>query len=76
MTLLFLTLFFAGILYLQLPPLIKGKNIREILAYSLMMLTAIVYSYALVLDIDLPNPTKAVDAVFRPVTNFMDRLFM
>lgn len=76
MTLLFLTLFFAGILYLQLPPLIKGKNLREILAYSLMMLTAIVYSYALVLDIDLPNPTKAVDAVFRPVTNFMDKLFM
>lgn len=71
---IFLTVLFMGILYLQLPPLIKKKNLREIISYSVMMAIGIIYSYGYALDIELPNPTKAVDAVFRPLTKLLDTL--
>lgn len=74
MAILLLTLFFAGALYLQVPSLIKGKNLREIIAYSFIMGIGILYSYGYVLDIEMPNPTKAIDAVFRPVTQMLDKL--
>ena len=76
MSAVLLTCFFAAVLRIQLPPLIKRKNFREITAYSLMMMIGMVYSYAYLWDIQLPNPTHAIDAVFRPVTKFLDRLLV
>ncbi|GAB6180502.1 hypothetical protein JCM14036_18210 [Desulfotomaculum defluvii] len=69
-----LTIIFALILYLQLPSIIKRNNIREIGAYSSLMLIGIIYTYGYVLDIELPNPTHAVDFVFRPVTELLNKL--
>ncbi|MEG6511324.1 hypothetical protein [Desulforamulus ruminis] len=76
MSAVLLTCFFAVVLWIQLPSLIKRKNFREIIAYSLMMIMGMVYSYAYLWDIKLPNPTHAVDAVFRPITKFLDHLLV
>jgi len=74
MAVLMLTLFFAAVLTVQVPPLIKSKHVREMLTYSLMMLIGMIYSYAYVLDIELPNPTNAIDAIFRPLTQLLDKV--
>ena len=69
-----LSVFFAVILYLQLPPIMKRKNIREIGAYTIFMLLGATYSYGYVLDIEMPNPTQLVNFIFRPVTQVLDKL--
>lgn len=68
------TVFFAIILIIQVPPIIKRKNIREILAYSFMMLSGMVYFYAYILNVELPTPINAINVVFTPLTKLLEQI--
>jgi hypothetical protein len=38
------------------------------------MLIGMIYSYGQLLDIPLPNPTKGIEAVFKPVSQMLEKL--
>lgn len=40
---------------------------REAIISSLLLLPALLYSYGLVLDIQLPSPSTALEFIFRPL---------
>lgn len=65
--------FFLIILY-EVPRLINDKMWRELIAFSVLMLIGMTVSYAQVLDLPIPNPTKAIIKVFKPVSMWVDKM--
>lgn len=53
-------LFYAFICVVELTPLIKRKQIRELLAYSTIISIAFTLSILLGLGIDLPDPSEPI----------------
>ncbi|MBE3586212.1 hypothetical protein [Desulfofundulus thermocisternus] len=69
-----LSLFFIIIIALQVPSLVKQKMWRELVAYSVLMVVAMFYSFGLALDMPLPNPARVVEIVFTPVTSMIHKV--
>ncbi|MGB9803624.1 hypothetical protein [Desulfofundulus sp.] len=68
-----LVVIFILIIALQVPPLVKKKMWRELVAFSVLLLIGMIYSFGLALKIPLPNPARAVEAVFAPLTNLIQK---
>ncbi|SHI98110.1 hypothetical protein [Desulfofundulus thermosubterraneus] len=68
-----LSLLFIAIIALQVPPLVKKKMWRELVAFSVLLFLGMIYSYGLVLNLPLPNPARAVEAVFTPLTGLIQK---
>lgn len=71
---LFLGLIFLAIIGLEAPRLLWAKRWRELAAFGGFLLIAMVMSFAAVLDIPLPNPSKGIDAVLGPVGEWLDKV--
>lgn len=76
MAILMLTIVFIIVLAIQVPPIVKRKNRREIFAYFFMMSLGIMYSYAYVLDVELPNPTDGIHLIFEPLTKLLKKALL
>lgn len=66
-----LSLVFLSIIYLQAPPLIKNKMWRELIAFAVYLLIGMAISVPLVLGFELPSPTKAIEAVYKPLASWL-----
>jgi len=55
---------FAVIVALQVPPLVKKKYIKELVAFSVFLFLGFVLMLLLVLGVQLPSPTEAVMKLF------------
>ncbi|HBC91767.1 MAG TPA: hypothetical protein DCZ10_02380 [Pelotomaculum sp.] len=69
-----LILVFVAIIAFEAPGLVKKKMWRELAAFSVLLLIGMVLSFGQVLKLPVPNPTKGIDAVFKPVTQFIERM--
>ncbi|MDF2636130.1 MAG: hypothetical protein K0R78_3004 [Pelosinus sp.] len=69
-----LILVFGLLLALEVPDLVRNKMWRELGVYFLLMAISIYYSFGQVFDWTLPNPTKGVEAIFKPVAEAVEKL--
>lgn len=69
-----LSLVFIAIIAYEAPGLIKQKMWRELAAFGVLLIIGMVYSYGQVLNLPLPNPTKGIEAVFKPVSQYLEKL--
>ncbi|MTI81538.1 MAG: hypothetical protein FH758_11780 [Firmicutes bacterium] len=69
-----LVVLFVAIIAIEVPKLIKEELWREFVVFGVLMLLGMVLSFGLVLNLPLPNPVSALEAVFTPVTQYMDSL--
>lgn len=60
---------------LEVPSLLKKKQRRELLAFSVLLLVGTGLNIALALHIELPNPMDWIIAVYKPVSDMVDSLF-
>ena len=74
MVILWLSILFISIITFEVPGLIRKKLWRELAAFSVLLVVGMIYSYGLVLNLPLPNPTKGIMAVFKPVGQFFEKL--
>lgn len=74
MNIFFLSIIFASIIAYEAPGLVKKKLWRELAAFSVLLLIGMAYSYGIVLDLALPNPTKAIEALFSPVSQYLEKI--
>lgn len=74
MKILLLSALFAAVCALQVPPLLKKKMWRELAAFGVLMLLAMLYSYGVTLELPVPNPARAVELVFTPVTKWLQKV--
>lgn len=71
---LLLLLFFLGIIAMEAPRLIREQKWRDLAAFGGVLLLAMVMTFAAVLDLPLPNPTRVIEAIFKPAAEFMEKL--
>ncbi len=69
-----LILVFIAIIAFEAPGLVKKKMWRELAAFSVLLLIGMVLSFGQALKLPVPNPTKGIDAVFKPVTQFIESM--
>lgn len=63
-----LFLVYLAIIAFEVPRLIKKKQWRDLIAFSVFMALAVAISLPLALGVKLPNPTKLIAAVFGPLS--------
>jgi len=66
-----LGLVFLGIICLEVPPLVKNKKWRELIAFAVFLWLGMVLAVPLVLGFDFPSPTKAIETIFKPLANWL-----
>ncbi|TBL81146.1 hypothetical protein [Paenibacillus thalictri] len=59
------------IVAIEVPSLLKNGQIKELWAFSVLLLLGIGLSVAVALHVDIPNPLNAYIAVFKPVSDFL-----
>ncbi len=69
-----LALVFIAIIAFDVPGLVRKKMWRELAAFSVLLLIGMVLGFGLVLELPLPNPTKGIEAVFRPAGRYIESL--
>jgi len=74
MQILGLSVVFLVIIGLEAPRLIKGKMWRELGVFSGLLLLGAGLSYAILLDIPVPNPTNIMEKMFEPVSMWIDKV--
>ncbi|SHI86626.1 hypothetical protein [Desulfofundulus thermosubterraneus] len=62
---------FIGIILLEVPGLVKKKMWRELVAFSVYLAIGMALSIPQVLGIKVPNPSKAIEALFKPLAELM-----
>lgn len=76
MDLILLIIVFGLIIAAQAPPLIKKKMWKELAAFGVLLLIGMFYSFGLALNLPVPNPAKAVEAVFAPLTKLIQKVLI
>lgn len=71
-----LILVFIAIIALEAPGLVKKKMWRELTAFSVLLVIGMYLSFGQVLKLPVPNPTRGIEAVFQPVTQFIENLLV
>lgn len=69
-----LGLIFIGIIAVEAPGLIKKRMWRELAAFLGLLIIGMIYSYGQVLDLPLPNPTDLIMAIFKPVSQYLEKI--
>ncbi len=71
-----LVLFFAVLITVQVRDMIKKELWRELIAYSVLMIVAMILSFGIVFDIKLLNPVAAVEKMFNPIIQYLDEMLI
>ena len=65
---LLIILLFLVLSSIDILPLYQKKSWKEIAVYSLFMLISLSLATALILEIEVTNPTDVITAIFRPLS--------
>lgn len=71
---LLLILVFAVIIAFEVPGLVRKKMWRELTAFSVLLLMGMILSFGQALKLPLPNPTRGIEAVFRPISQYLEKM--
>lgn len=71
MLVLLLLIIFTAIIWFEVPPLIKKKMWGELIVFSVLMTLGMFLSIAQTVGVKLPNPTKGIEAIFKPITDLL-----
>lgn len=75
LTILLITLAYIIIIWLEVPRLVVQKKWRDLVAFSVLLIPGIIYSYGISLDLNLPNPTDLISLIFEPVAKSLEQVF-
>ncbi|MDI6710540.1 MAG: hypothetical protein QMC81_03045 [Thermoanaerobacterales bacterium] len=74
MSIFLLSLLFIVIITVEVPRLLRQRMYRELWAFGGVTLLAMVWSFGVALKLPVPNVTKGIEAVVRPVFLAFERL--
>ncbi|MBF7082417.1 hypothetical protein IT084_05415 [Desulfallas sp. Bu1-1] len=68
-----LVLVFLGIIWLEVPGLVRKKMWRELAAFAVFLLIGMALSIPQALGIELPNPNRPIEVLFKPLAEWMQK---
>lgn len=66
-----LLLVFAGVILIEVPGMVKNKMWRELVVFFIFLALGMALSIPQVLGVRIPNPTKAIEALFKPLSELL-----
>lgn len=69
-----LLLIFGVIIAFEVPELVKKELWRELVVFSAILIIGMFYSFTVVLDINILNPTKPIKYIFDPPYKVIENL--
>lgn len=66
-----LIVLFIGIILFEAPGLVKKKMWRELAAFAVYLAIGMGLSIPQALGVKLPNPTRAIEALFKPILELL-----
>ncbi|TEB07397.1 hypothetical protein Psch_00948 [Pelotomaculum schinkii] len=66
-----LVLAFLIMIALEVPGLVKKKAWRELAAFSFFLLLGFALALSQVLGLEAPNPTDAIEALYKPLSEWL-----
>lgn len=76
MAVFFLVLLFAIIITFEVPKLARQGKVRELWAFGVVTLLAMVFSFGLALQLPLPSITRGIEMVMEPLFKVLEGLFL
>lgn len=64
-------LLFLGIILWEAPGLVRKKMWPELAAFAAYLLLGMALSFPQALGVELPNPTRACEALFKPISELL-----
>lgn len=64
-------LLFAGVVLMEVPGMVKKKMWRELVVFFIFLVLAMALSIPQVVGVKMPNPTKAIEALFKPLSDLV-----
>jgi peptidoglycan/LPS O-acetylase OafA/YrhL len=61
----------AGIAYYEAPKLKQQHLNRELIVFSCFLLFGVILALAMVFNLPIPNPTRAIEYVFDPLVRLL-----
>jgi hypothetical protein len=58
----------------EIPPLVKKKWWREIIVYFILLSVGMTLAILISKNITIPTPIDLLTKIYRPVTNFMEKV--
>ena len=62
------------ILWFEVPPLLKKKQKKELLVFSIILAVGIVLSMSLAFGKTIPNPLEFLTVILKPIVDVLARL--
>ncbi|USK85839.1 hypothetical protein [Peribacillus asahii] len=64
----------AVIIAIDVPPLLRKKLKKELWIFSILLLFGTALSIAQVLNIKIPNPMDWITAIYKPLSDMLEKL--
>ncbi|MCG8400689.1 MAG: hypothetical protein MJA84_03740 [Firmicutes bacterium] len=65
---------FLAIIAFEVPGLVKKRLWRELTVFAVLLVIGMVYSFGQVLELPLPNPAHGIEAVFKPLSQMLEKM--
>ncbi|MGM0875152.1 MAG: hypothetical protein ACQEWV_10160 [Bacillota bacterium] len=56
----------------EVPSLIKKKLMKELIVFLILLITGVILSILLSLEIKIPNPYDLIAFIFNPISHFLE----
>ncbi|MBO9610363.1 MAG: hypothetical protein J7639_30670 [Paenibacillaceae bacterium] len=76
MSVVVLFLIAAAIGWIELPKIVRARNRKELVSFIIILVLGLLYLCDWQFHLMLPNPTEAMNRLFRPVTIWLESLLL
>jgi hypothetical protein len=56
----------------EVPSLIKKKLMKELIVFLILLMTGVIFSILLSLEIKVPNPFDLIAFIYKPISDFLE----
>ncbi|WP_017381638.1 hypothetical protein [Paenisporosarcina sp. TG-14] len=64
----------GAIAYFEVPPLLKEKQKKDLVVFSILLIIGVVLSIFWALDKQIPNPLDFITFILKPLNDFISQL--
>lgn len=58
---------------IEVKPLLKNKNYREVFIYSFLLISGLSFTFLLVLNVRIPTPLNFLNRIYSPIISSIER---
>ncbi|WP_186578001.1 hypothetical protein [Aquibacillus kalidii] len=69
-----LTLIVSLIIFTEVPLLVRKKGIKELCAFSVLLLVGVVLNIVLIFEVNITSPLEVLIIIYKPISDYVQAL--